>query len=683
MFDPHPESDVCGVCYAAKIVREQGPGSMTKGFLWRVFDRNVPRREMEIILKNHGRGRTPNVPDYTEVIYDEVTLIRKVDIVLDLNSQWPALRLHEYKRGDVLQDESYNALRQLPDSELKMTFRRSAKDACVFLPCLGRVGDARPVGSLLNPGLMKSWIKECKANHNMCVQKHKASFPVGLMLIDTKGNNIMEVAPGTEPPYLALSYIWGGASQPELTKATKERRRAKGGLRDLCIPQTILDAIHLAKLMGYRYLWVDALCIVQDDSSIRHHQIAQMYNIYQNAVLTIVVASGSSCSQAIPGVSSNRRVFQGKTIHNISGLPLMKLPASIKYSVENSRWKTRGWTFQEELCSQRLLVLLPECAVFTCPSAFCREDLCFEVSPNSQDCQDFREGITLLSVTIRSLENASRDRQIALFQDLVKQYMHRSFSRNDDIENAFAGVSRMLEPVIGSSYHGIPGKYFTEIIHGCWFCDTTLIRREGGFPSWSWVGWIYRPQQADVGIKPMAGQNPVLQFYRLDADIQKLGGPSTPSNGPTDDALSNFNHFVPDEQQIRAKLTALQSNGNVPTYLIGFTTSCATLSLRGPFHHPNLTSPMIREYHVVHPDSGKHLTSIRLHSKFVTSTGKVQPFIIIAYDKAMDSFRLMLIAQKRANRNIVERVNVTMQSRLVRADDWVSLKPRKSTFIMA
>jgi hypothetical protein len=118
---------------------------------------------------------------------------------------------------------------------------------------------------------------------------------------------IVGVTPGTKPPYLALSYTWGRVSQPELTKATREQWSIEGSLTNTPIPRTVLDAIHLAKAVGYRYLWVDALCIVQDDSSIRSHQIAQMYDIYQSADLTIVAAGGADCSQSIPGVASRSR----------------------------------------------------------------------------------------------------------------------------------------------------------------------------------------------------------------------------------------------------------------------------------------------------------------------------------------------------------------------------------------
>ena len=150
-------------------------------------------------------------------------------------------------------------------------------------------------------------------------------------------------------------------------------------------------------------------------------------------------------------------MFQGQTRNNIHGLPLVKLPASTKYIIEDSNRKTRGWTFQEELCSQRLLVLLPYCAVFACASALCREDLCFEAISSFQNAQDSegskdsRDGLTLLSVTLRSLVEASPERQITLFQGLVKQYLSVLFQRRRHRERICRGqpyASAVHRPII-------------------------------------------------------------------------------------------------------------------------------------------------------------------------------------------------------------------------------------------
>jgi hypothetical protein len=55
-------------------------------------------------------------------------------------------------------------------------------------------------------------------------------------------------------------------------------------------------------MIGERYLWVDSLCIVQDDPQEKHGQIANMDAIYGNAILTINAAAGQDANAGLPGV---------------------------------------------------------------------------------------------------------------------------------------------------------------------------------------------------------------------------------------------------------------------------------------------------------------------------------------------------------------------------------------------
>jgi hypothetical protein len=69
------------------------------------------------------------------------------------------------------------------------------------------------------------------------------------------------------------------------------------------IPITILNAIHFVRFLGERYLWVDSLCIVQDDDEDRKpEQLNSMAAIYANGSLNIVAADGSNAAYGLRGV---------------------------------------------------------------------------------------------------------------------------------------------------------------------------------------------------------------------------------------------------------------------------------------------------------------------------------------------------------------------------------------------
>jgi len=81
--------------------------------------------------------------------------------------------------------------------------------------------------------------------------------------------------------YVALRYVWGQIAHPlRATRANYEVLVTENGLRKLKIHRTIRDAIDTVKIIGFRYLWVDSFCIIQDDPEYQMQQIKAMDQIY-------------------------------------------------------------------------------------------------------------------------------------------------------------------------------------------------------------------------------------------------------------------------------------------------------------------------------------------------------------------------------------------------------------------
>lgn len=95
------------------------------------------------------------------------------------------------------------------------------------------------------------------------------------------------------------------------------------------LPQTIEDALDLASMLNLDYLWVDALCIFQDDAIDQAYQIGKMATIYSSAFLTIVAASGGHSNAGLPGLRTvtrsyiQREVFVVPPSDHEPGLSLM------------------------------------------------------------------------------------------------------------------------------------------------------------------------------------------------------------------------------------------------------------------------------------------------------------------------------------------------------------------------
>lgn len=132
------------------------------------------------------------------------------------------------------------------------------------------------------------------------------------------------------------------------------------------IPKTVRDAMYLTLSLGVDFLWVDALCIVQDDYEVKQDHLRAMPSIYSLAQFTIAVISGADANAGIQGI--------GNDPDPRSVPPSITLPTktvAIKSSTHQKRlkflnrmgfhsrpiWSRRAWTMQEQLYSKRILLL--------------------------------------------------------------------------------------------------------------------------------------------------------------------------------------------------------------------------------------------------------------------------------------------------------------------------------------
>ncbi|TVY84431.1 hypothetical protein LSUE1_G002663 [Lachnellula suecica] len=160
--------------------------------------------------------------------------------------------------------------------------------------------------------LAASWIKQCNDSHKKCLHLKPANMCLPTRLIDvgTADGKVMPHLWIPEKttvaiPYMTLSYRWGMSPKVLLTRTS---------LPELCkqipvdlLPQSNQDAIHITRSLGIRYLWIDALCIIQDREEDFHLELAKMRNIYKNSYCTISASQGETGER---GCFSNRQPLQ-------------------------------------------------------------------------------------------------------------------------------------------------------------------------------------------------------------------------------------------------------------------------------------------------------------------------------------------------------------------------------------
>ncbi|ORY65431.1 heterokaryon incompatibility protein-domain-containing protein, partial [Pseudomassariella vexata] len=199
--------------------------------------------------------------------------------------------------------------------------------------------------------LFREWLRLCDSTHPICQRSggRVKVQPQQLWVVNVRENRVMK-AP-LDCRYLALSYVWGPVHPLRLTKDTKEIIQREGALQlphiRSRIPQTIQDAMVTALAVNIEFLWVDTLCIPQDDRETKQELMQQMHLIYDNAVFTIVAAAGDDANRGLPGIRPGSRDTH-QSVWQIGGLTFLDVEMDpfdgVGSGYQPSRWGTRAWT---------------------------------------------------------------------------------------------------------------------------------------------------------------------------------------------------------------------------------------------------------------------------------------------------------------------------------------------------
>ena len=351
---------------------------------------------------------------------------------------------------------------------------------------LSSYADARPTQArTINQEEMsleqvQQWLKNCQEWHGPNCRDHALShstylskLPFALRVIDVQTKCLVSLPLGAD--YVALSYVWGKANTVTTTLETLEAFSKANGL-SVALPRTIADAIYLTKALGQRYIWIDSLCIVQNDSNTKDLLISNMDSIYGHAFFTIVAATGKDADAGLPGLREGSTGLRRQKVESLTNeLKLCILP-SWNRQLPNSTYAHRAWTFQEGCFSRRCLVFLDGQCYFICRAALWREDVMAE-HPDIH-----LGGIRPI------LGRADYAFPLQLYAEFVQAYTERTLTYPTDMLFAFAGLATALGNHLNRSkmWYGLPSGIFDWSI--LWIPKGALKRR-AGFLSWTWAGW--------------------------------------------------------------------------------------------------------------------------------------------------------------------------------------------------
>ena len=259
------------------------------------------------------------------------------------------------------------------------------------------------------------WLKECQSSHPECVVPNQSPwYPTRLLDISTVGDDTIRlvVTADIQPKggYVSLSHRWGDLMSIKLTKDSIHD--AKSGIAFQQLPLTFQHAIQIARRLGQEYIWIDSLCILQDedDKSDWLKEATLMDKVYSNSFLNISATAGNDSSRGLFAVRDPD--FELRPVE----LTCPIIPASddkatqmhtfimsdvllFERELMNAPLNQRAWVLQERLMAPRVLH-------FGSGQLFweCRKGLLCERFPKT--FPDFMNRLT--ATTFKSLDIAKR-----------------------------------------------------------------------------------------------------------------------------------------------------------------------------------------------------------------------------------------------------------------------------------
>lgn len=370
--------------------------------------------------------------------------------------------------------------------------------------------------------LIKDWINTCESTHVMCnaARNGRGDFVPSRLLdvgLHTPSRDEIFLVDSHSIPagtcYVTLSHRWSFDAPLLLTKAKQDSFH--NGLSVDSMPRTFRHAVDATRRLGYRYIWIDALCILQDDPHDWSREAEQMSSIYTYSSCNLA-ATDSATTEELglvlfttgsweDGSRARDRNLMWFTEYGLfeddseARDPSLEKIESAWTNVDNDTYfiidqgfwefdwfdlplNTRGWVVQEVALAPRVVHFTQQQVLWQCHQLTA--------------CETFPHGLPpadVLGATAQKLRLRGSEAPLRTWMKVVKAYMGCQLTFDDDKLIAISGVARRMAPSLGNEY--LAGIWRQDMISQLLWtielaCQTSghpSIRLHNAAPTWSWA----------------------------------------------------------------------------------------------------------------------------------------------------------------------------------------------------
>ena len=388
--------------------------------------------------------------------------------------------------------------------------------------------------------IAKKWLNDCVIGHASCTPEPRSGrwYPSRLLDLDAPTQDgltslrlITTKSQSLEGHYTTLSHRWGQAKFLQLTRHNVEDFHREIPIAEL--PQTFRDAILVSKALQIRYLWVDSLCIVQDDASDWAFEASQMHMVYSNSHCNISASHAEDStgglfrdrdSRALCGTEVDIGTRYFYTTKNARKAHVLTNDSLIRNSIDDCPLSKRGWVLQERILAPRVLHFSRDQVFFECRTRIACE-LYDAGVPDTYYKYPRGTACAKVNDAFREKDKAS---WYMMWQNLIQMYSTMSLTYPSDKLAAISGIAKMVQSVVHDEY--VAGMWRENLVGQLtWRIDGHTIRPSVyRAPSWSWTSvdgkvnfsW-YRHDRDDMGAEIVDLH---IEYATDDKTGQILGG---------------------------------------------------------------------------------------------------------------------------------------------------------------
>ena len=320
---------------------------------------------------------------------------------------------------------------------------------------------------------------------------------------------------GERGQYACLSHRW--CHVPLLRMLSADLEAWKRNIAFNSLPATFRDAVIFTRKVGLRYLWIDAMCITQNDHDDWERECSNMTDIFSFSTLTLAATSAKDDSQGLFRlIEPPSRFNVADSKGQMRGLMVYESKlTSLSRELTRAPLVGRAWAYQERLLSPRILHFCNGFLVFECMHQTVTED--GFVSNTGQPKIDHTRALT--EFTQKSLA--------ARWRHVVQVYSSLNLTFEPDRLPAIAGLAQQMAKYRKDDY--ISGLWTSSIIDDLAWRKPQRMNKRSTSPTWSWAkgdGGIYYDPSG-----PMTPQAHLVTHSSFDAqkDVGNLPG-NTSSN---------------------------------------------------------------------------------------------------------------------------------------------------------